>query len=225
MSGNICRCAAYPQITAAVLDAARPRPERDAVRDFSYPSRGPAAGRLRGRRRRRMPIAGGTELLNWFRLGIAAPSRVIDLGRIAGLNGIERRGDRLTIGALATLNQVGEHDAGAPARLGARRAALAAASPQVRNRATLGGNVLQKTRCAYFRAEEPLPWGCNKRVAGSGCAAHRRAQRPAGDLRLDRGLRGDPARPIRRRPRRPRRRGRAAGASAAPASSRSPSCT
>ena len=50
-------------------------------------------------------------------------------------------------------------------------ACLQAASAQVRNRATIGGNVLQKTRCAYFRAEEPLPWGCNKRCPGSGCAA------------------------------------------------------
>jgi xanthine dehydrogenase YagS FAD-binding subunit len=41
----------------------------------------------------------------------------------------------------------------------------------VRNRATLGGNVLQKTRCAYFRAEAPLPWPCNKRTPGTGCAA------------------------------------------------------
>ena len=48
---------------------------------------------------------------------------------------------------------------------------MKAASAQVRNRATLGGNILQKTRCAYFRSEAPLPWGCNKREPGSGCAA------------------------------------------------------
>src|SRR5919197_6286178 len=58
---------------------------------------------------RTVAIAGGTELLNWFRLGIAAPDRVIDIGRIAGLDVIERSGDRLSIGALATLNQIGEH--------------------------------------------------------------------------------------------------------------------
>src|SRR3954471_13217277 len=55
-----------------------------------------------------MPIAGGTELLNWFRLGIAAPDRIIDLARIDGLDGIRRNGDRLSIGALATLNTIGE---------------------------------------------------------------------------------------------------------------------
>ena len=45
------------------------------------------------------------------------------------------------------------------------------ASAQLRNRATLGGNILQRTRCPYFRAEHPLPWGCNKRAAGSGCSS------------------------------------------------------
>lgn len=119
-----------------------------------------------------MPIAGGTELLNWVRLGIAAPERVIDLGRIPGLSDIVQEDNMLSIGALATLNEVGESD---PVRTHATllsQACLAAASAQIRNRATIGGNVLQKTRCAYFRAEEPLPWACNKRQPGSGCAAH-----------------------------------------------------
>ena len=118
-----------------------------------------------------MPIAGGTELLNWIRLGISAPDRVIDLGRIEGLDGICRDGDRLSIGALATLNAIGEDALVAEHATALADACLKAASAQVRNRATIGGNVLQKTRCAYFRAEEPLPWGCNKRAPGSGCAA------------------------------------------------------
>ena len=118
-----------------------------------------------------MPIAGGTELLNWFRLGIASPSRVIDLGRLEGLGGIARRGGRLSVGALATLNEVGEHPLVVAHAAVLADACLKAASAQVRNRATIGGNVLQKTRCAYFRAEAPLPWGCNKRSPGTGCAA------------------------------------------------------
>src|SRR3954469_13740074 len=118
-----------------------------------------------------MPIAGGTELLNWFRLGIATADRVIDIGRIQGMSSIEIEADRLTVGALATLNEVGESRPVREHALVLSQACLAAASPQIRNRATLGGNVLQKTRCAYFRAEEPLPWACNKRHAGSGCAA------------------------------------------------------
>jgi xanthine dehydrogenase YagS FAD-binding subunit len=118
-----------------------------------------------------MPIAGGTELLNWFRLGIAAPDRIIDLARIGGLDVIRRDGDRLSIGALATLNMVGEDAQVVQHAAALADACLQAASAQVRNRATIGGNALQKTRCAYFRAEEPLPWGCNKRAPGSGCAA------------------------------------------------------
>jgi xanthine dehydrogenase YagS FAD-binding subunit len=116
-------------------------------------------------------LAGGTELLNWVRLGIAAPERVVDIGGLDELRGITREGDTLRIGALATLNEIGEHPlvvvhAGALAS-----ACLQAASAQIRNRATLGGNVLQRTRCAYFRAEEPVPWPCNRRSPGSGCAA------------------------------------------------------
>ena len=118
-----------------------------------------------------MPIAGGTELLNWLRLGIAAPERVIDLAGVAGLNAIAIDADGLSIGALATLGEVGEHPQVRAHAAALAQACLAAASPQIRNRATLGGNLLQKTRCAYFRAEAPLPWGCNKRLAGSGCAA------------------------------------------------------
>ncbi|MGF6612733.1 xanthine dehydrogenase YagS FAD-binding subunit [Paraburkholderia sp. WSM4175] len=116
-------------------------------------------------------IAGGTELLNWMRLGIAAPDRVIDVGGLTGLARIVRERDDLVIGALTDLNVIGED-----ALVGAHASALAqacllAASAQVRNRATLGGNVMQKTRCAYFRSETPLPWGCNKRNPGSGCPA------------------------------------------------------
>src|SRR3954451_2520624 len=82
-----------------------------------------------------MPIAGGTELLNWFRLGIAAADRVIDIGRIRGLSSIEIEADRLTIGALATLNEIGEHGPVREHALVLSQACLAAASPQIRNRA------------------------------------------------------------------------------------------
>ncbi|MBM0104272.1 xanthine dehydrogenase family protein subunit M [Steroidobacter sp. S1-65] len=116
-------------------------------------------------------IAGGTELLNWMRLGIATPDTLIDIGGMEGHSRIERTGDHLIIGALATLNEVGEHPLVRAHATVLADACLKAASPQIRNRATLGGNVLQKTRCAYFRSETPLPWGCNKRSPGSGCAA------------------------------------------------------
>jgi len=116
-------------------------------------------------------IAGGTELLNWFRLGIAAADRVVDIGGLDELRGIARDGDELRIGALATLNEVGEHPLVTQAAGALAEACLQAASAQIRNRATIGGNVLQRTRCPYFRAEEPLPWPCNKRDPGSGCTS------------------------------------------------------
>ena len=123
-------------------------------------------------------IAGGTELLNWMRLGIAAPSRLVDLQDVRGdgdgddpAAGIRVEGGRLRIGALSTLGQVGADPLVAEHATALAEACLAAASAQVRNRATLGGNLLQKTRCPYFRAEEPMPWGCNKRHPGTGCAA------------------------------------------------------
>jgi xanthine dehydrogenase YagS FAD-binding subunit len=116
-------------------------------------------------------IAGGTELLNWFRLGIAAPDRVVDLGDLDELRGIATQDGQLRIGALATLNEVGEHPLVVQRAGALASACLQAASAQIRNRATLGGNVLQRTRCPYFRAEEPVPWPCNRRDPGSGCAA------------------------------------------------------
>lgn len=116
-------------------------------------------------------IAGGTEMLNWIRLGIAAPARLLDVQAVHIGPVVRREDGHLHVSALATLAQVGAHpdvlmDAAALAQ-----ACHSAASPQVRHRATLGGNVLQKTRCPYFRAEEPLPWACNKRQPASGCAA------------------------------------------------------
>ena len=116
-------------------------------------------------------VAGGTELLNWMRLGILQPRNVVDLGPVQSLRGIRRDGDMLVIGALTTLAEI---EASAEVREAApalAEACMRAASPQIRNRASLGGNLLQKTRCAYFRAEAPVAWPCNKRSPGSGCAA------------------------------------------------------
>lgn len=114
-------------------------------------------------------LAGGTELLNWLRLGIQRPSLVVDIGGLTGLAEIESCGNGVRIGALARLNDVAAHDL-----VRTRIPVLAesihqAASAQLRNLATIGGNPLQYTRCPYFRAEAPTP--CNKRQPGSGCAA------------------------------------------------------
>jgi xanthine dehydrogenase YagS FAD-binding subunit len=115
-------------------------------------------------------LAGGTEMLNWLRLDIARPARLLDISRIPGLDAIEAMpGAALRIGALARLNEVAEHPAVIRDWPVLSQAILRSASAQLRNLATIGGNPLQKTRCAYFRAEERMP--CNKREPGSGCAA------------------------------------------------------
>jgi xanthine dehydrogenase YagS FAD-binding subunit len=120
-------------------------------------------------------IAGGTELLNWMRLGIADTDAVVDIGHLAELRGITVEGDVLRIGALATLNEIGESEQVRTTAPALSQACLKAASAQLRNLATIGGNVLQKTRCPYFRVEAAaagaMPWPCNKRAPGTGCAA------------------------------------------------------
>jgi xanthine dehydrogenase YagS FAD-binding subunit len=115
-------------------------------------------------------LAGGTELLNWMRLRIAAPERVLDISQLAGLDGIETVPDGgLRIGALVRLSEAAVHETVVRDYPVLSQAILKAASPQLRNLATIGGNLMQKTRCAYFRAQEALP--CNKRKPGSGCSA------------------------------------------------------
>jgi xanthine dehydrogenase YagS FAD-binding subunit len=135
-------------------------------------------------------LAGGTELLNWLRLGIAAPARMLDIARLDGLDRIEPIPDGgLRIGALVRLNDAALHATVMRDYPVLSQAILKAASAQLRNLATIGGNALQKTRCAYFRAEEVLP--CNKRVPGSGCSARHGINDAQRDLRLDGRVRGD----------------------------------
>ena len=113
-------------------------------------------------------IAGGTNLLDLMKLQIETPDRLVDISRL-DLADIEERADGgLTIGAL-----VPNSDLAADARVISgypvlSRALLAGASGQLRNKASTGGNLLQRTRCYYFY-DTAMP--CNKRVPGSGCAA------------------------------------------------------
>ncbi|QYF94536.1 FAD binding domain-containing protein [Massilia sp. PAMC28688] len=115
-------------------------------------------------------LAGGTTLLDLMKCGVEAPRRVIDIARLPDMAGIEVGVASIRIGALATMAQCSEH-AGLRAAAPAVTQALAlAASPQIRNMATLGGNLLQRTRCSYFRDPQAYS-ACNKRKPGSGCAA------------------------------------------------------
>ncbi|MDF3151785.1 MULTISPECIES: FAD binding domain-containing protein [Mesorhizobium] len=115
-------------------------------------------------------IAGGTNLADYMKLGVARPDRLLDLNTLAepALRQIRINDDTIRFGALVRMGEAADND-----DVRRRCPALAdslkfAASGQLRNMASLGGNVLQRTRCEYFRE---ISWPCNKREPGSGCAA------------------------------------------------------
>ncbi|WP_279480658.1 xanthine dehydrogenase family protein subunit M [Aureimonas sp. SK2] len=116
-----------------------------------------------------MVLAGGTNLLDLMKGGIARPQRIVDLTRLPGLSAVEHLADGTTrIGALVR-NADLAHDRTFAARFPAvAEALLSGASGQLRNAATAGGNILQRTRCAYFF--DPAS-ACDKRERGSGCDA------------------------------------------------------
>jgi xanthine dehydrogenase YagS FAD-binding subunit len=141
------------------------------MRPFSYARATTLDGALAAAREPGTAVlAGGTELVNWLRLGIAAPDRVLDISRVPGLDRIEPLpGGGLRIGALVRLNQVAANEHVERDWPVLHEAIHKSASAQLRNLATIGANVLQKTRCAYFRSDDSTP--CNRRAPGSGCAA------------------------------------------------------
>ena len=115
-------------------------------------------------------LAGGTTLIDLMKLDVLRPERVVDITPLkASHAAIEVTPQGLRLGALATMSAVADHPeviGGYPA---IAQSLSLAASPQLRNMATLGGNVLQRTRCPYYR--DPSWSECNKRTPGSGCAA------------------------------------------------------
>ena len=114
-------------------------------------------------------VAGGTNLVDLMKLQVEHPEQVVDINSLP-LNKVERvSGGGLRIGALVRLNDVAADERVARDWPVLREAIHKSASAQLRNLATIGANLLQKTRCAYFRSEEPVP--CNRRTPGSGCAA------------------------------------------------------
>jgi xanthine dehydrogenase YagS FAD-binding subunit len=112
-------------------------------------------------------IAGGTCLVDLMRLGVMKPERLIDLNRLS-LDRVVETEQGVSIGALVRNSALAEHTAIRTRYRALSEALLSGASPQLRNRATVGGNLMQRTRCAYFRNSFPR---CNKLVPGSGCAA------------------------------------------------------
>lgn len=112
-------------------------------------------------------VAGGTDLLNLMRDGAQVHDHLVDVNRL-DLARVSVDGTALRIGALARMRQVAEHPMVRREFPVLSQALLASASPQVRNMAAIGGNLLQRTRCGYFRDAGSA---CNKRVPGSGCPA------------------------------------------------------
>jgi xanthine dehydrogenase YagS FAD-binding subunit len=109
-------------------------------------------------------IAGGTTLVDLMKLNVLTPKHVMDINALP-LRGIDIGEDGLRIGALERMSDVARHPGVYPA---ISRALLLSASQQLRNMASIGGNLLQRTRCGYFR---DVNTPCNKRAPGSGCAA------------------------------------------------------
>ncbi|MFE8953509.1 FAD binding domain-containing protein [Streptomyces althioticus] len=139
------------------------------MRDFAYarPTRPLEAVELVARDTDASFMAGGTDLLNLMKDGAENHGLVVDISRLP-LADVEVTGGRLRIGSMARMADVALHPVVRKSVPVLSQALLAGASPQIRNMATIGGNLLQRTRCWYFRGAD---FACNKREPGTGCAA------------------------------------------------------
>jgi len=117
-------------------------------------------------------LAGGTTLLDLMKLDVMQPARVIDINRLRArpLRDITLDEDGLRLGAMVHMAEAADHPGIVKHFPVLAQALTLAASAQIRNMASLSGNVLQRTRCTYFR--DTSYEACNKRAPGSGCAAY-----------------------------------------------------
>ncbi len=115
-------------------------------------------------------IAGGTNMLDYMKLNVVHPERLVDINALSsGETGSIRVTDNgLRLGSLVRMAEAQEHPHIKRDYPVIAESLMLAASQQIRNMASLGGNILQRTRCEYFRETS---WPCNKRNPGSGCAA------------------------------------------------------
>ncbi len=112
-------------------------------------------------------VAGGSNLVDHLKLGVARPGTLVDVSRLP-LDAVEEVDGGLRVGANVRNSDLAAHPAVRQRFPAVARALLAGASGQIRNQATTGGNLLQRTRCVYF-ADVTTP--CHKREPGSGCSA------------------------------------------------------
>jgi xanthine dehydrogenase YagS FAD-binding subunit len=112
-------------------------------------------------------LGGGTNLIDLMKMQVQSPDQLVDINRLS-LKQIERTQNGVRIGALVSNSDLASHPIIRSEYPVLSEALLAGASPQLRNMATVGGNLMQRTRCYYFM-DPAFP--CNKRVPGSGCPA------------------------------------------------------
>ena len=112
-------------------------------------------------------LAGGTTLIDLMKLNVQSPAQVVDINHLP-LTKIDVTDDGVRIGALVSNSDLAYHETIRKRYPVLSEALLSGATPQLRNMATVGGNLLQRTRCTYFR---DTFWPCNKRQPGSGCSA------------------------------------------------------
>ncbi len=113
-------------------------------------------------------VAGGTTLLDLMKLDVETPSELLDIHRLPLAEITELPEGGVRIGAMVSNSALAYHPLIQERYPLLSQAVLSGASAQLRNMATVGGNLMQRTRCTYFR---DLSWACNKRNPGSGCAA------------------------------------------------------
>jgi xanthine dehydrogenase YagS FAD-binding subunit len=101
-----------------------------------------------------IPKAGGVDLMDRLKEGLDAPSRLVNIRTIPGLDYIKEESGWLRIGPMVTLATIAEHPVIHKRYIALADAALNAATPQIRNMATIGGNLLQRPRCWYFRSDQ-----------------------------------------------------------------------
>ncbi|KAA0113421.1 xanthine dehydrogenase family protein subunit M [Mycolicibacterium sp. P9-22] len=141
------------------------------MKTFTFEHAGTVDGAVRSAAAGARYYAGGTNLLDLMKLGVESPGALVDIGRL-DLGAITATGDGgVLVGAGATNSAVANHPLIRRQYPMLSQAILSGATTQIRNMATVGGNLMQRTRCPYFM--DPSFAHCNKRDPGSGCAAKR----------------------------------------------------
>ncbi|MFG1874423.1 FAD binding domain-containing protein [Sphaerisporangium sp. NPDC049003] len=138
------------------------------MRPFSYERASTARAAVDAAGADSMYLGGGTNLVDLMRLGVVSPGALVDVTRIAADAIEETPGGGLRVGAAVRNGDLAAHPLVRRRYPMLAQAVLSGASGQIRNMATVGGNLLQRTRCSYF---QDVTKPCNKRSPGSGCPA------------------------------------------------------